>query len=50
MAALLHDIDEWKFSDSNTTDTTVTEQFLKSIGVADSTQDTIEGKVVQDVD
>ena len=71
MAALLHDIDDWKFSNTNDTKTTVTESFLKSIniddnsfekiitiiqtisfkgGVVDSTQHTIEGKVVQDAD
>ena len=71
MAALLHDIDDWKFSNTNDIKTTVTENFLKSIniddnsfekiitiiqtisfkgGVADSTQHTIEGKVVQDAD
>ena len=71
MTALLHDIDDWKFSNSNGTNTTVTEDFLKSIevddndieeiikiiktmsykgGVVDSTQHTIEGKIVQDAD
>lgn len=71
MTALLHDIDDWKFSKSTTTDTTITENFLESIevddksfnkiiqiiktmsfkgGVVDSTQNTIEGKVVQDAD
>lgn len=71
MTALLHDIDDWKFSNINDTNTTVTENFLKSVnidddslkkiikiiqtmsfkgGVVDSTQDTIEGKVVQDAD
>ncbi|MDO5521073.1 MAG: HD domain-containing protein [bacterium] len=71
MTALLHDIDDWKFSDSFTTNTTTTQTFLNSIGVeeeernhiitiiktmsfkggvADSTQKTIEGKVVQDAD
>lgn len=69
MAALLHDIDDWKFSDKQ--DTTKTEKFLKSVnvdkvefekilsiikrisfkgGVVDSTQDSIEGMVVQDAD
>ncbi|QJA08552.1 HD domain-containing protein [Romboutsia sp. CE17] len=69
MAALLHDIDDWKFSDKQ--DTTKTEQFLKSVnvdkvefkkilsiikrisfkgGLVDSTQDSIEGMVVQDAD
>ena len=71
MTALLHDIDDWKFSKGNDTNTTVTENFLKSIeideksleeiikiiktmsykgGVVDSTQHTIEGKIVQDAD
>ena len=71
MAALLHDIDDWKFAKTNDNNTTVTENFLKSIevdelsleaiikiiktmsykgGVVDSTQHTIEGKVVQDAD
>lgn len=71
MTALLHDIDDWKFSNSNETNTTVTENFLQSInvdkdssekiikiiktmsfkgGVVDSTQHTIEGKIVQDAD
>ena len=71
MTALLHDIDDWKFSSNNTTATTTTENFLKSSGVTeedlikiikiiktmsfkggvvDSSQDTIEGKVVQDAD
>lgn len=71
MTALLHDIDDWKFSNTNETNTTVTENFLKSInidednlkkiieiiqtmsfkgGIVDSTQNTIEGKVVQDAD
>ena len=71
MTALLHDIDDWKFSNTNETKTTVTENFLESInidddsfkkiikiiqtmsfkgGVVDSTQHTIEGKVVQDAD
>ena len=71
MTALLHDIDDWKFSKSNDSNTTVTEKFLKSIevdeesiksiiriirtmsykgGVVDSTQHTLEGKIVQDAD
>lgn len=71
MTALLHDIDDWKFSTTNTTNTTNIENFLKSLeltnedmekivniiktmsfkgGVVDSTQHTIEGKVVQDAD
>lgn len=70
MAALLHDIDDWKFS-SNNDNPTNTEVFLKKIqvneedlikiikiintisfkgGVVDSSQETIEGKVVQDAD
>lgn len=69
MTALLHDIDDWKFSDVY--NTTITEEFLKSVevseedsnrilniiktmsykgGVVDSTQNTIEGMVVQDAD
>lgn len=69
MTALLHDIDDWKFSDVY--NTTVTEEILKSVevseedsnrilniiktmsykgGVVDSTQNTIEGMVVQDAD
>ena len=71
MAALLHDIDDWKFSSINDTNTTNTEVFLRKIqvneeelikiikiintisfkgGVVDSSQETIEGKVVQDAD
>ena len=71
MAALLHDIDDWKFSSSNDTNTTNTEVFLRKIqvneeelikiikiintisfkgGVVDSSQESIEGKVVQDAD
>lgn len=71
MAALLHDIDDWKFSTTNDSNTTTIENFLNSIhidhdsfkrileiiqtmsfkgGVVDSTQHTIEGKVVQDAD
>lgn len=71
MTALLHDIDDWKFRKENNTDTTVTENFLKSMnidekyiniilniiktmsfkgGVVDSTQHTLEGKIVQDAD
>ena len=71
MTALLHDIDDWKFSNTYDTNTTVTEDFLKFIevddealktiiniiqtmsykgGVVDSTQHTIEGKIVQDAD
>ena len=67
MTALLHDIDDWKFSDNSKT----TENFLKSLsideklihqimdiistisykgGVTDSTQNTLEGKIVQDAD
>ena len=71
MTALLHDIDDWKFSNTYDTNTTVTEDFLKAIevdekslkaiiniiqtmsykgGVVDSTQHTVEGKIVQDAD
>ena len=71
MAALLHDIDDWKFSSNNDNNPTNTEVFLKKIqvneedlikiikiintisfkgGVVDSSQETIEGKVVQDAD
>lgn len=71
MAALLHDIDDWKFSEGTETDTTVTEKFLHSLnisqeiiykiitiiktmsfkgGVVDSSQNTIEGMIVQDAD
>ena len=31
MAALLHDIDDWKFSEGTETDTTVTERFLNNL-------------------
>ena len=34
MAALLHDIDDWKFSESTETDTTVTERFLHSLNIS----------------
>lgn len=71
MTALLHDIDDWKFTESTETNTTVTENFLKSLnisqeiiskiiiiiktmsykgGIVDSTQNTIEGMIVQDAD
>lgn len=71
IAALLHDIDDWKFSSNNDNNPTNTEVFLKKIqvneedlikiikiintisfkgGVVDSSQETIEGKVVQDAD
>lgn len=71
MTSLLHDIDDWKFSEGIDTNTTVTENFLNSInvdnndinkiisiiktmsfkgGVVNSTQTSIEGKVVQDAD
>lgn len=71
LAALLHDIDDWKFSKDNQTNTSNIEEILISIkvedetidkvcsiiktlsfkgGVVDSTQSTIEGKVVQDAD
>ena len=67
MASLLHDIDDWKFSENKNT----TIDFLKSLniddeyinkivtiintmsykgGVVDSTQHTLEGKIVQDAD
>lgn len=67
MTALLHDIDDWKFSNNSKT----TENFLKSLdvdeeyiykiiniittmsykgGVVDSTQSSLEGKIVQDAD
>lgn len=71
MTALLHDIDDWKFSKGTETNTTTTENFLLSLdipwetinqiltiiktmsfkgGVADSTQHTLEGMIVQDAD
>lgn len=71
MTSLLHDIDDWKFSNDTDTNTTTTENFLASIsvpkndinkiisiiktmsfkgGVVDSTQNSIEGKVVQGSD
>ena len=71
ITSLLHDIDDWKFSNDTDTNTTTTENFLASIsvpkndinkiisiiktmsfkgGVVDSTQNSIEGKVVQDSD
>ena len=71
MTALLHDIDDWKFSEGIETNTSRTETFLRSQnlddasinhiltiirtmsfkgGVVDSTQNTIEGMVVQDAD
>jgi len=71
LVALLHDIDDWKFSKDNNTNTSNIEEFLHSInveneiinevcniiktlsfkgGVVDSTQKTIEGKIVQDAD
>lgn len=71
LAALLHDIDDWKFSNDNNTNTNTIEHFLKSIdlekdivfkvcniiktlsfkgGLVDSSQNTIEGKIVQDAD
>ena len=67
MTALLHDIDDWKFSNNSKT----TEGFLKSLhvdeesihkimniittmsykgGIVDSSQNSIEGKIVQDAD
>lgn len=71
LASLLHDIDDWKFSKDNETNTSNIEKFLLSAGVdkatinsvafiiktmsfkggvVDSTQHTLEGKVVQDAD
>ena len=71
LTALLHDIDDWKFSKDNKTHTNTISDFLTSInvdsevissvctiiktlsfkgGLVDSTQHTIEGKVVQDAD
>ena len=71
LAALLHDVDDWKFTDTNDTNTSNIEKFLRSVdadddtiervcaiikkisfkgGVVDSTQKTIEGKIVQDAD
>ena len=71
MTALLHDIDDWKFSNGTKTNTTITEEFLNSAnvdkesinkiitiiktmsfkgGVVNSTQNTIEGMIVQDAD
>ena len=71
LAALLHDVDDWKFTDTNETNTSNIEKFLRSVdadddtiervcaiikkisfkgGVVDSTQKTIEGKIVQDAD
>ncbi|MGL4452887.1 MAG: HD domain-containing protein [Sarcina sp.] len=71
LTALLHDVDDWKFSEDNKTSTSTVEKFLveQSVensdiekitaiiktmsfkgGVVDSTQHTIEGKIVQDAD
>lgn len=71
MTSLLHDIDDWKFSDDNKSNTYTVEIFLKSVGVSneciskivniiktmsykggivDSTQETVEGMIVQDAD
>ncbi|MGL5574818.1 MAG: HD domain-containing protein [Sarcina sp.] len=71
LTALLHDVDDWKFSEDNKTSTSTVEKFLveqgvensdiekitaiiKTMsfkgGVVDSTQHTIEGKIVQDAD
>lgn len=71
LTALLHDVDDWKFSDDNKTSTGTVEKFLMEQGVGsediekittiiktmsfkggvvDSTQYTIEGKIVQDAD
>ncbi|WP_250675349.1 HD domain-containing protein [Paraclostridium ghonii] len=36
LAALLHDIEDWKFSDTNETSTEITEKFLKSLKVEES--------------
>ena len=33
MTALLHDIDDWKFSNGTKTNTTITEEFLNSVNV-----------------
>ena len=67
MTALLHDIDDWKFSNNSNT----TKKFLNSLnideklihqimdiistmsykgGITDSTQNSLEGKIVQDAD
>lgn len=36
MTALLHDIDDWKFSNGTETNTTVTEEFLNSLNIDES--------------
>lgn len=41
MTALLHDIDDWKFSIQNDTNTTITEDFLKSLEVDEESIDKI---------
>lgn len=71
LSALLHDIDDWKFSSDNKTNTENISAFLKSVnaddvtinkvtgiiktlsykgGVTDSSQSSLEGKIVQDAD
>lgn len=71
LSALLHDIDDWKFSSDNKTNTENIRAFLKSVnadditinkvtgiiktlsykgGVTDSSQSSLEGKIVQDAD
>ena len=39
LAALLHDVDDWKFTDTNETNTSNIEKFLRSV---DADDDTIE--------
>lgn len=41
MTALLHDIDDWKFSDDNESKTTATEEFLNSISIDEKDIDRI---------
>ena len=48
MAALLHDIDDWKFSNTNDIKTTVTENFLKSINIDDDSFEKII-KIIQTI-
>lgn len=71
LASLLHDIEDWKFTDNNTTSTSLCETWMRTLGienhiisqvstiiktlsfkggVVDSSQHTIEGKIVQDAD
>ncbi|MGL5068190.1 MAG: HD domain-containing protein [Sarcina sp.] len=71
LTALLHDVDDWKFSDDNKTSTSTVETFLSGQGVdnvdiekittiiktmsfkggvVNSTQNSIEGMIVQDAD